>query len=773
MQGGLLQNQLLELRGGHQRSVAAEEGTGGGIGAGIKGAGVRVAGNHSDAVHRQLQHLRNDFGGDGIQARAQVSAAAIEDNGAIGLQLGNSLSVIQSREARALHDHGKAFADFPVRIIRHFLLAPVDHVTALPNGLIQAAGAHRNHCSLAALAQSLEDLQHIALFHMVFLHHGTVVDAQLISQLRHGHHDAVSTLGRAIALVGAGRRCVGIVHLQVVGHIVHLKQGHGLGAAIHRHRQAVVAVGASVGANLHKQGRDGAVLLAAHLHMDPHGVAGRVGVELLGPGIAVIHGLLGDPGGVAGKLLHQNVLLRAIASANTLLDNMDLILGNAANPADNAAHMVGHLGGAVQHQSAALHMGIAHMGLQGCMLNLTGLVGPLHNGIRLGKALLHITDAALIGRGDVLMNVCVQGELVNHFSLPRIALELIVRLQVIGGSGVILHGAVVDQGRTRSHSLLHGEHRLRRLVFHLDKRRGLIGNFRCTGHNARHTVAHMADLPVKQAAVMGRRLRGTLSGLHIVHIRAVFRRDDGGHAVQLLRLAGIDGLNIGAGKGAAQHMEAPGIGRNLILHKYRLTGNQSRTVDLAGRLTDDVQLRAEGRGDLRLKLALIPQLAGQLHSQVVVLVARIADENTGEHIFNLLPGGIGMLFQQPGEDQRRRRSVIGALYDARSHHGLLHIVQLALHQQRLGRFNIGALCLIEQDKIGVFQLTVKNNGVGPGKALGVIAVADGVAPGVVQHIPQAVRRLAAQNNILTVESAFHFHLPYLPSVNTIFARYFL
>ena len=220
-------------------------------------------------------------------------------------------------------------------------------------------------------------------------------------------------------------------------------------------------------------------------------------------------------------------------------------------------------------------------------------------------------------------------------------------------------------------------------------------------------------------------------------------------------------------------MQAPGIGRNLILHKYRLTGNQSRTVDLSSRLTDDVQLRTEGRGDLRLKLALIPQLAGQLHSQIVVLVARIADENTGEHIFNLLPGGIGMLFQQPGEDQRRRRSIIGALYDARSHHGLLHIVQLALHQQRLRRFNIGAFCLIEQDKIGVFQLTVKNNGVGPGKALGVIAVADGVAPGVVQHIPQAVRRLAAQNNILTVESAFHFHLPYLPSVNTIFARYFL
>ena len=59
------------------------------------------------------------------------------------------------------------------------------------------------------------------------------------------------------------------------------------------------------------------------------------------------------------------------------------------------------------------------------------------------------------------------------------------------------------------------------------------------------------------------------------------------------------------------------------------------------------------------------------------------------------------------------------------------------------------------------------------QALGIVAVTDGVAPGVVQHIPQAVCGLAAQNNILTVESAFHFHLLYLPSVNTVFARYFL
>ena len=773
LQGSFLQNQFLQLRSGNQGCVAAEEGAGGSIRAGIKGAGIRIAGNHGDAVHRQLQHLRHDLGGDGVQAGAQVGAAAVEDDGAVSLQLGDGLGVIQARQARALHDHGKALADLPVRIIGHFLLAPVDHVAALLNGLVQAAGAHRHHRALAALAQALEDLQHVALFHVVFLHHGAVVDAQLVSQLRHGHHDAIGTLGRAVALISAGRGRIGVVHLQVIGHVVHLEQGHGLGAAVHGHRQAVVAVGAGVGTDLHEQGGDGAVLLAAHLHVDAHGVPGGVGIELLSPGVAVIHGFLGDPGGVAGKLLHQDILLGAVAAAHTLFDDVDLIFRDPADPANDAPHMVGHLGGAVEHQPAALHMGIAHMGLQGGVLDLAGLIGLLHDGVRLGKALLHVADTALIGRGDVLVDVGVQGELIDHLALPGVALELVVLLQVVGRAGIILHGAVVDQGRAGGHGLLHGEHRVRGFVLHLNEGSGLVGNLRRPGHDARHTVAHMANLHVEQTAVVGGRLGSALPGLHIVHIRAVESGDDGGHTVQLLRLAGVDGLDIGAGKGAAQHVQAPGVGRNLILHKYRLAGDQGRAVDLPGGLADDVQLGAEGRRDLRLEFALVPQLAGQLHSQVIVLIARVADENAGEHVLDLRPGGVGVFFQQPGQNQRRRRSIIGALYDARGHHGLLHIVQFALFQQRLRRFDLGALRLIEQDKIGILQLTVKNNGVGPGKAFGIVAVADGVAPGVVQHIPQAIRSLAAQDNILTVESAFYFHLPYLPSVNTIFARYFL
>ena len=535
----------------------------------------------------------------------------------------------------------------------------------------------------------------------------------------------------------------------------------------------MVAVGAGIGTNLHKQGRDGAILLAAHLHVHAHGMAGGVGVELLGPGIAVIHRLLGDPSSITGEFLHQNILLRSVTAAHTLLDDMDLVLGNAADPAHNAPHMVRHLGGAVQHQTSALHMGIAHMGLQRGVLDLTGLVSRLHNGIRLGKALLHIADAALVGGSDILMNVSVQRELVNHLALTGISLELVILLQILRCAGIILHGAVMHQRCPLGHGLLHGEHSVGGFILHLNEGRGLIGDLGSTGHDARHTVAHMAYLHVKQPAVMGRGLGRTLTGLHIVHIRAVKGGDDGRHAVQLLCFTGVNGLDISAGKGAAQHMQAPCVFGHLVLHEDGLAGNQCRTVHLAAGLADHFQMGTERRRNLALKFAEVTQLGRQLYRQIIMLITGITDEDTGQHFLDLLPGGMGLLFQQPGQDQRGSRRVISALYDAGGNHGLLDIVQLTAVQQGLGGFDLGALSLIEQDKVGILQLAVKNNGIRTGKALCVIAVADAVTAGLVQHITKSCGGLSAEDDLFAVDSTFQFHRRYLPSVKTIFARYFL
>ena len=64
--------------------------------------------------------------------------------------------------------------------------------------------------------------------------------------------------------------------------------------------------------------------------------------------------------------------------------------------------------------------------------------------------------------------------------------------------------------------------------------------------------------------------------------------DDGGNTGELLCLGSVDGLNVSAGEGAAEHVQAPGIGRYLVLHEDRLAGDQSSAVDLIHGLADDL-----------------------------------------------------------------------------------------------------------------------------------------------------------------------------------------
>ena len=454
---------------------------------------------------------------------------------------------------------------------------------------------------------------------MVLLDHRAVVHAQLVRQLRHRHHDAVGTLRRTVALIRACGRRVGVKDLQIIRHVVHGKERQRLGAAVHRNGQAVVAERAGVGADLHKERGDRAVLLAAHLHLHAHGVTGGVGVELLGAGVAVVDGLAGDPCGVAGQVLHQNVLLAAVAAADALLDDMDLIFGNTAHPADDAAHMVRHLRGTVEHQTPALDVRIADVRLERRVLDLAGLVGALHNGVRLGEALFHIADAALVGGRDVLMDVRAQRELVDDLALALVARELIVLREVRGRARVVDDLAVVDERRALRHGLLDRVDRALRLILDLDERGGLIGDLRRAGDDARDAVARagddardavadVADLPVEESAVVRGRLGIALTRLHIVRLRRIVRGKDGGDAGQLFRLARVDGLDVGAGKGAAEDVQAPGVLGHLVLDKHRLAGDQRRAVDLAAGLADDLKAGAEGRGDLAAKFAEVAQL---------------------------------------------------------------------------------------------------------------------------------------------------------------------
>ena len=136
--------------------------------------------------------------------------------------------MIQSWKTRALHDHGKALSDLPIRIGRDFLLAPVDHVTALSDSFIKSAGTYRNNVSFTSFSKALENLKHVAFFNVVLQNHVLVIDSELVRKFCHSHHQTVSSLRGSVALVGSCRRCVGVVDLKVIAHVIALKERKGL-----------------------------------------------------------------------------------------------------------------------------------------------------------------------------------------------------------------------------------------------------------------------------------------------------------------------------------------------------------------------------------------------------------------------------------------------------------------------------------------------------------------------------------------------------------------
>ena len=156
-----------------------------------------------------------------------------------------------------------------------------------------------------------------------------------------------------------------------------------------------------------------------------------------------------------------------------------------------------------------------------------------------------------------------------------------------------------------------------------------------------------------------------------------------------------------------------------------------------------------------------------------MLIARVADEDARQHILDLFAGGVRLPLEQPGQNERGSGRVVRALHDTRGDHGLLHIVQLTSVQQILGGADLRALGLIEQDEVRILELAVEDDGIAAGEALGVVAVADAAVTGTVQNITQSCGGFGAEGHLFAVDLAFQFHRPYLPSVKTMPARYFL
>ena len=264
----------------------------------------------------------------------------------------------------------------------------------------------------------------------------------------------------------------------------------------------MVAVRSGVGTDFHEDTGDLAVFVSGHLNVHAHRVTGGVRDEFFLTCVVCQDRFACDKCCIRGQVFDQDILLRAVAAANTFLDDMDLILREAGDPADDTADMVRNLCRRDDCQAAGIHLGIADMRLKRCVLDLAGLIGVLDNSVRFGKGFFNITDTALVGRRNILVDVCMQRERIVHLALAFITLQSIILVKVIGCAHAEFYRAVVDQRSSLSHSLFDCEDGRLHIVVNLDQVARFDSRLECVCHNTRDTVAYMADLEVKESSVM-------------------------------------------------------------------------------------------------------------------------------------------------------------------------------------------------------------------------------------------------------------------------------
>ena len=272
----------------------------------------------------------------------------------------------------------------------------------------------------------------------------------------------------------------------------------------------------------------------------------------------------------------------------------------------------------------------------------------------------------------------------------------------------------------------------------------------------------MTDLPVKQPSVMRRRLRIPLSGLHVIDIRAVRCRDDVYNTRNLLRLGGVDRLDVSVSMRRSEDLHDAGIRRHVILDEYTVAAHQRRTVHLLGRFAYYVQMGPEGRCGLSGISAAVHALHRKLYSEIIMLIACVTDEDAGHGFLDRFPVRMRIIHDQPGEQEGSCRCVVCTADNTGIHHRLLDQSQagaglLAVQQQgtvnnrpsvfrrtafpeeifrQVNAFgskhsqvtksvrshDLGILCRRSRDEAGVDRFTIHKNSVGTAESFKIVRI---------------------------------------------------
>ena len=444
-------------------------------------------------------------------------------------------------------------------------------------------------------------------------HVGKLVDGTLHGKL---------ALGGTVAAICAAAVGIGVDGVPAKAARFHMVvDGQALVAREADRRGGVLAVRTGVGQRVQIDGRDGAVVHGAQLNSHLHLVARVARGDGLLAGVAAV-------ARTAGLLRHERNedlaaarLFRAKAATDARLDDLHLRLRNVERLRDHAAHMEGHLrrGG---HRDSPERVGRREgaEGFHGRGLRGLAGVGAGEDDVALGEGLVQIAKIAGTAAHQVASNVAALREHKGHVALG------------------VDHDVVIE-------CLGKVEQRLEHLVVDLNEFERLVGSLLSLGGDDRHLLVLVTDEVLENQAVVGARLRITLTGngkAALGHVLVGVDAHDAGHLQGTRR---IDGADLGARIRAALELNDERAGGYQVARVDGTTLEQGLRV-LLGLLLGDLLVR--DTVGARLVDGQLGHLKANLHARLVeeahdgaqlALIAAAAAEVAGELARELLARG--------------------------------------------------------------------------------------------------------------------------------------
>ncbi len=407
------------------------------------------------------------------------------------MPLPNSAVPTTSAIAAVLPQHRAAFGDVPEG------RRGVDHPerNTLPD---QPIGGSRRRQSAAALECIIHQRQALietvaAIFDVVaFLRAGrdhrvagmhdialTELDrvhAEPPRQLVHRRFNREIGLRQAVAAEGAARHGVGVDRIAVDLFVVAAIDGEAFAAGVIENGEAVIAVGAGVGDDVHLHGGQVAVAPRSDLDAYPHRVPRRRADELFLAGEFELDRLAGFEHGERDDILDQHFLLGAEAAADALAEHADLCRIEIEQRGQRPPREERRLGARPHIEPLRLvEPADRAVRFQMRVLDAVRQISAFVHDIGLGKSLLDVADIAVDLAGDVALRIV----------------------------DARFRSLVVNDRRARLHRRLRIEHGGKDFVVHDQPVAARFGGGLALGHHRGDALADETHDPVQHRGVVG------------------------------------------------------------------------------------------------------------------------------------------------------------------------------------------------------------------------------------------------------------------------------